>query len=221
MREDSRIIIDHHHPIYQAMRETVNQKHNGAFYYSKEIVNYFIPNIRTDRNWITVNTHGIGCDHAIMFIHSNIDTVRNYSWITRYKDLVLVCGIPETAEMLKEYGHTIYLPLSVKVDEVARFRCEKDRDTAFAGRRVKRVGADLSGCDFLENIPRTELLREMAHYKRVYAVGRTAIEALVLGCEILPYDPRFPDPSIWKVVDTFEAINILQERLDEYDRHCW
>ena len=63
-----------------------------------------------------------------------------------------------------------------------------------------------------------ELLKEMAKYKNVYAVGRTAIEAKILGCNILPYDPRFKDPSIWKVVDTMEAVSLLQKELDEIDK---
>lgn len=208
------MIIDHTHPIYQAAWDETAQKYNGAYYYSIEIVKYFIPAIKTDRSWVTVNVPGIGADHAIVFIHNNKMALKVYDWLRRYDDLILVCGIPETCEKVKEYGTPIYLPLSVNVDEVSQYRCEKDRDTAFAGRRVKRAGVPLEGIDFLENIPREQLLAEMAHYQKIYAVGRTAVEALVLGCEILPYDKRFPDPSIWKVVDTKDAINILQRELD-------
>lgn len=215
------MIIDHTHPIYRAAWTESRQKWNGAYYYSIEIVKYFIPAIKTDRSWVTVNVPGIGADHAIVFIHNNKMAPKVYDWLRRYDDLILVCGVPETCEKVKEYGTPIYLPLSVNVDEVIRYKCEKDRDTAFAGRRVKRAGVPLEGIDFLENIPREELLSEMAHYQKVYAVGRTAIEARVLGCEILPYDNRYPDPSIWEVVDTKDAIKLLQRELDKHDRHSW
>ena len=63
-----------------------------------------------------------------------------------------------------------------------------------------------------------ELLRRMAKYKYVYAVGRTAIEAKILGCEVLPYDPRFPDPSVWQILDNKDAAKILQEAIDEIEK---
>ena len=72
--------------------------------------------------------------------------------------------------------------------------------------------------DYIEGLPREELLAEMAKYKKVYAVGRTAIEAKILGCEVLPYDDRYPDPEIWQVLDNRDAAKILQEKLDEIDK---
>ena len=64
---------------------------------------------------------------------------------------------------------------------------------------------------------REDLLRRMTQYKTIYAVGRTSIEARALGCEIMPYDKRFPDPSIWRVLDNRDAAKILQQKLDEID----
>ena len=64
---------------------------------------------------------------------------------------------------------------------------------------------------------RQDMLPIMARYRRAYAVGRTAIEARILGCDVLPYDPRFPDPSVWKVVDNREAAAMLQKILDGID----
>lgn len=32
---------------------------NGANLYSGEIVEYFIPNIKTTRNWVTINLQGL------------------------------------------------------------------------------------------------------------------------------------------------------------------
>ena len=67
------MIIDHTHPAY--IRKWLNaglNQFNGAYYYSQEIVENIIPNIETDRNWITVNIKGVGCDHAIVFMHNNL-----------------------------------------------------------------------------------------------------------------------------------------------------
>jgi hypothetical protein len=70
----------------------------------------------------------------------------------------------------------------------------------------------------LSGMPRALLLAEMAKYEKVYAVGRTAIEAKILGCEILPYDDRFPDPEIWQILDSSKAAEILQKKLDKIDK---
>lgn len=189
-------------------------KYNGAYYYSKEICERIIPNVETDYNWVTINIQE-GFDHSIVFIHNNLHP-ESFDWLKEYKDLILVCGIPETAERMKYLGRTIYLPLSINVAEVEKYKCEKTKDTAFAGRKSKRKDRYLGrGIDYLENIPREALLSRMAEYRNIYAVGRTAIEAACLDCKILPYDDRFPDPSIWKVVDNLEAAKMLQEELNK------
>ena len=36
--------------------------------------------------------------------------------------------------------------------------------------------------------------------------------------EVLPYDPRYPDPSVWRVVDTMDAVKMLQEKLNAIDK---
>ena len=88
-------IIDHDNAVYRS--KWINSgvhRWNGAFFYSKEITKYFIPNIKTDRNWVTVNIDR-AMDHSIVFIHNNLHPER-YDYLKQYKDLVLVCGIPET-----------------------------------------------------------------------------------------------------------------------------
>lgn len=214
------IIIDHNHPKYrQRWNRAGLNKYNGAFYYSKEIVKNIIPNVQTDRNWITVNINGVGCDHSIVFIHNNLHP-ENYEWLRHYgyRDIVLVCGIPETVEKVQHIGHAIYLPLSVDVDYVKQFRTEKTKDTAFVGRPAKRRDIELpEGIDILEGLPRPQLLAEMAKYETVYAVGRTAIEAKILKCKLKAYDPRFPKVSRWKPLDNSKAAVMLQEMLDEID----
>lgn len=215
------MIIDHTHPAYIRKWQNAGlNQFNGAYYYSQEIVENIIPNIKTSRNWITVNVKGVGCDHAIVFIHNN-KYPSNYEWLKfyGYKDLVLVCGIPETVEKVAHLGKAIYLPISVDVDYVKQFRVEeKTKGTAFVGRPAKRKGLTLpDDIDYLEGLPREELLRTMAEYKTVYAVGRCAIEAKILGCKLKAYDPRFPKVSRWKILDNKDAVSMLQEELDRID----
>ena len=191
---------------------------NGACEYSKEIVKYFIPNIKTTRNWVTINIKGHAYDHSIVFIHNNLNP-SIYEWLKDYDDLILVCSLPETVEKVKEYGHPILVPLSIPIEEVKKYRVEKKTKVkAYAGRKGKYASVNARNCDRIEDLPRDEFLREMAEYHYIYAVGRAALEAKVLGCRILKYDPRFPDTTMWKVLDTMDAVKILQEELDKAER---
>ena len=215
------LIIDHDNKLYRWKWDRMGVgQYNGAFYYSKEIVKNIIPNVKTDRNWITVNVKGEGCDHAIVFVHNNL-TPEVYNWLTQYDDLVMVCGIPETCDRVKHIGRPIYLPLSIDTAYVKQFKLSKaERNgTAYAGRGAKRgiEGVYFPMCDMIENIPRPQFLQRIAHYEYIYAVGRTAIEAKALGCKILPYDPRYPDTSIWKVKDNKDAAKLLQKELNIID----
>lgn len=212
------MIISHEHPAYiRKWKSAGNNKYNGAFYYSQEIVNNIIPNVKTDRNWITVNLIGVGCDHSIVFIHNNKHPER-YEWLRQYKDVVLVCGVPETVDKVKHIGKAVYLPLSVDTEYIKQFRTEKTKDAAFVGRSGKRRGIRLpKDIDIIENLPREELLKRMAEYDTVYAVGRTAIEAKVLKCKLKAYDERYPKVSRWKPLDNLKAAEMLQEILNEID----
>ena len=199
-------------------------KYNGAYYYSKEIVANIIPNVKTDRNWMTVNIPRMGADHSIAFVHNNLHP-EIYDWLKMFNDVVLVCGVPETVGKMKERGfkNVIYLPLSIDVKYVEKFkRKQKTKKVAFAGRPGKHSNnydVDLpAGIDYLEGLPRDRMLQLMANYKQIFAVGRTAVEAKALGCEVLPYDARFPDPDIWEVIDNKEAAKILQKELDKIDK---
>lgn len=212
-------IISHEHPAYiRKWKAAGKNKYNGAYYYSKEIVENIIPRLRTDRNFITVNIEGVGCDHAVVFIHNNKHPEK-YEWLRKYDDLILVCGIPETVEKVAHLGRAIYLPLSVDVEHVKQFAVkEKTKEAAFVGRPAKRRGITLpEGVDIIENLPRDEMLAEMAKYKEIYAVGRCAIEAKVLKCRLKVYDPRFPKVSRWKPLDNAKAAAMLQEELDRID----
>lgn len=213
-------IIDHNHPSYRKRRGISGaNRWNGAFYYSEEIVKNIIPFVETDRNWMTINTPGVGYDHSIVFIHNNLHP-ELYDWLSKYKDLILVCGILETCVKMTHLGIPVYLPLSVDVEQVKAFaKPEKTKEMAFFGRKSKRKGIEFpEGADIIEGIPRAKMLSVMAEYRKVFAVGRTAIEAKILGCEILPYDPRFPNPDRWKIVDNREAAALLNQILKDVDR---
>lgn len=218
------MIIDHTNPLYVKKRNAMSQdgKYNGAYYYSKEIVKNIIPRVKTDRNWITIRLPEMTVhpDHSIIFIHNNRNP-NYYTYLKNYKDCILVCSLPTTAENLRFFGKTIYLPLSVDVKQVEKYRVkEKTKEIAYAGRKLKlsyfnnRVPKDV---EVLSGMPQSKLLREMAKYKTIYASGRTAIQAKILGCKVLPHETNFPDSSVWKVIDNRESARMLQKMLDEID----
>ncbi len=215
-------IIDHNRPEYKWRYEKLpdRDKHNGAVYYSREIVKNIIPNVKTDRPWVTIKAGTLMMDRAIVFVHNNVNFEKAYDYIKDYKDLILIVGLPDMVDRVKAYGTPIYLPLSVDVEEVAKHRQPKTRGRAFVGRyetRRRSAATFAADVDCIEGMPRDQLLDAMAKYEQVYAIGRTAIEAKVLGCEVLPFHPRLPDPEIWKVFDNREAAKLLQEELDKID----
>ena len=218
------MIIDHTNPIYAKKRNSMSKdgKYNGAYYYSREIVKNIIPNVKTDRNWITIRLPEMKDhpDHSIIFIHNNKNP-NYYDYLSNYKDCILVCSLPTTAENLQYFGKTIYLPLSVDVNYVKRFRVkEKTKEIAYAGRKLKlsyfnnRVP---SGTEILSGMTQAQLLKEMAKYKTIYASGRTAIQAKILGCKVLPHETNFPDSRVWKIFDNLDAAKMLQKMLNEID----
>lgn len=211
------MVIDHNDRMYRLRWSFMgDNRWNGAFYYSKEIVKNIIPNVSTDRNWVTVNERGRGTDHSIVFVHNNLHP-EHYEWLKKYDDVILVCGVPETVGKVEHIHPAIYLPLSIDVDYVKKFEREKDRDTAFFGRPGKSTGYDFGDADAVCGMRRDKMLAEMARYRKGYCVGRCALEFKALGGEVLPYDPRYPDPGIWQVLDNREAAKILQDKLDEID----
>lgn len=194
------------------------KRSNGAYWYTEEIEKRIVPHIETDRLWVLYNMRDVTFHHAIVFVHNNVEPL-NYTWLSRCKDLILVCGLPETCENMKGYGETLYLPLSIDVAEVEKHKQAKCRDVCYAGRATKRSYStvNLSGVPMLAGMDRDRFLDNLAQYRQVYAVGRVALEAKVLGCEVLPFDKRFPDPDIWVVRDNEEVIPLLQKGLDEIE----
>ena len=129
-----------------------------------------------------------------------------------------------TMPMIAQSGKTVIerttqtIMISVLMNERFARAFNVVRISAFCGRTAKaREHRFNPWTDILSGMERDKLLSEMARYKKVYAVGRTAIEAHALGCEVLFYDQRFRDPSFWKVVDSKDAAFMLQTILDAYD----
>lgn len=196
--------------------------HNGAYYYSKEIVKNIIPNVQTWRPWDTLGMKFLrSADHAIVFIHHNLDWDRVYRWLDKYKDQVLVCSTRPTYEWAISRGKkAIFLPLSIDVDYVRQFQTKKTKRACYAGNRwaFKREDEDKNIPGYVDfpppNLPRDEMLKFIAQYKELYAIGRCALEGLALGCEIKPFYHVYPDPACWRLLDNKTAAKHLQEKLD-------
>lgn len=216
------MIISHTHPRYQRIWDRAGEnRYNGAYYYSREIVQNIIPRVATDRNWITVNMQGAGCNHALCFVHNNLQPEK-YDWIHQYgfQDVILICSTMDTWHHFDDEGwKALYLPLSIDTEYVKSFERPKTKKVAFAGRKTKTIFGNLpDDIDYICGMKREDLLSAMAEYEQIYAVGRTAIEAKALGCEVLPYDVRYPNPELWQVKDNKEAAELLQEKLNIIDR---
>ena len=216
------MIIDHNHPEYIERRRKLGKgKYNGCYYYSKEIVDNIIPLVKTKRDWNTIGRDVEGMhDGMIVFLHDN-STPWNYAWLKNYKDLILVCSSEYTRDSVIYSGKTIMLPMSVDTEYVKKFRVkEKTKDTCFVGNTWVRanINSTIPGkVDFFSSLPREKLLKELAKYKRAYAIDRCAIEAKVLGCELLELDTRYGVDNIGQVLDNRDAAKILQKELDKID----
>lgn len=108
-------------------------------------------------------------DHSIVFIHNNLRPER-YDFLSKYNDLILVCGIPETCRKLDHLGKTIYLPLSVDVEYVKQFKVpdEKQSGTCYVGRKnkINYDGIYLPPeVDCISGLERNLLLQKLAYYK--------------------------------------------------------
>ena len=212
------MIIDH------TSRYYTNVIPNGALIYSINIKKNIIPNVKTKRNWVTIDTHQC-LDNSIIFIHSNVD-LEKYLYYKDYKNLILVASQPETVQKLREMeiaDHVIYLPLSIDVAETLKYKDTKPHTRegyCYAGRPDKPFVDGLRldrNITFLSRLTHPDLLTKLNNFKYCYAVGLTAIEAKLMGCTILPFDRRYPDTKIWKILDGKDAAAILQEKINKID----
>lgn len=218
------MIIDHNHPEYQKLRNKAKFQNHGCWFYSNEIVENIIPRVKTTRDWNTVGRDLEGMhDHMIVFLHDN-STPWNYGWLKKYKDLVLVCSSKYTMDSVKFSGRTIFLPMSIDTEYVKQFRApEKTKDTCFYGNPWVLENSDRTffpeeEIEIISNVPREDALKEVAKFKRCYAIDRCAQECQVLGCELKELWPRYSCDNFSKVLDNRDAAKILQEELDKLEK---
>lgn len=214
------MVIDHTHPEYiKRWNKLGKAQHNGCYYYSQEIVKNIIPNVKTNRDWNTIGRDVKGMrDGMIVFLHDNLSPW-HYDWLKNYNDLVLVCSSEYTAKSVQYWGNAFVLPMSIDTEYVKQFRMKKTKDTCFVGNVwVKEYAhqAIPNNVDFFSSLPREELLKEVAKYKKCYAIDRCAQECQVLGCELLPLKVGYGCDS-FDVLDNRDAAKILQAKLDELD----
>jgi hypothetical protein len=221
------MIIDHNHPEYIERRKKLGKgKYNGCYYYSVEIVENIIPRIKTKRSWNTVGRDVEGMSNGMIVILHDNSTPWNYDWLKNYDDLILVCSSKYTMDSVKYWGHTVFLPMSIDTEYVKQFRTKKTRDICFVGNKwVKNslrvpplpVSTVPDKIDFFSSLPREKLLKEVAKYKRGYAIDRCAQELLCLGVKLLPLETRYGCDDIGRLLDNRDAAKILQAELDKID----
>lgn len=216
------MIIDHNHPEYTKLRKKIPKgKYNGCWYYSNEIVDNIIPLVKTTRDWNTVGRELSGMhDGMIVFLHDN-STPWHYDWLKNYENLVLICSSEYTLKSVIYSGHTILLPMSIDTEYVKQFRTKKTKDTCFVGNVWVKENCHSkipNNVDFFSSMPREELLKEVAKYKRAMAIDRCAQECIVLGCELLPIKTSYHCDDVGRVLDNRDAAKILQQELDKIDK---
>ena len=221
-------IVDHTDRDYVALRKMLNTgKYNGAYYYSQEIVKNIIPNVKTDRPWNTLGMRSLGLQRdAIVFLHHNLNWEKVYGWMKgRYKNNIFVVNTQDTYNYIKSQGWpVIFLPLSIDVEYVQQFKTKKTKEVCHTGNRWSFIRQELkdnipANVDYPpDDLPREELLKFVAPYRKCYAIGRCALEALALGCEIMPFYHKWMEPSYWKLLSNQNAAVLLQKALGDIER---
>ena len=217
------IIIGTNNFQYRSYRKVFNSgKYNGAYYYAKEIEENIIPLVKTDRNWDLLGMKFTAhYAHSIVFIHHNLSFNETYKFLNKFDDQILVVSSWKTYSAAHDAGFkVIFVPLSIDIGYVQKFSTAKTKEACYAGNKWKFKEKDLARfvpdtVDCPEkDLPREKLLEFIAPYKKCYAIGRCALEARALGCEIMKCDSRY-EPDDFPLLDNKDAAKILQEELDK------
>lgn len=224
-RIDNIIIQDHTTKEYLIAQSKLSAgKFNGAYFYSKEIVESFIPNINTTYNWQTIN-HQTAPEHCIVFVHSN-NALERYDYLLKYNDVILVCSTHNSLNQLKRKGHkkVIYVPLSIDTDYLDNFKNDNEKNGTIATGNQWAFTNETKKF-FIKNnikhyhdIPREQLLTLMSNAETIYAIGRTAMEAIYLGANVIQPDKEYPVEKYTTYYKQEDAIRILQQEIDKYDK---
>jgi hypothetical protein len=221
----SRIICGTETPEYIELRKNMSGRFNGAYYYAKEFEDNIIPKVKTTRPWVLINMKDFCEDHAIVLIHDNHNPRGTYAWLRDYQDLIFICSTPTTFhDMQREKnGMAIYLPMSVDVDKVLSYAegyNEIEEPTAYYGNRWGIYKDELNvmlpeDCHIIDGVERSEALRDLSHYKTVWAIGRCAIEAKILGCDVKEIPYRYFKGPATDILDNRFAWNNLNEQIGD------
>lgn len=194
---------------------------NGAFYYAKELYDNVIPNIKTQRNWVLLNIPDCCWDNSIVFIHNNKNPER-YEWLKQFKNLIVVCSNFKTLKFMIDLlpkTHCIYIPLSIDIKYVEQFQSKrKTKKLGYYGRLEKCPEEILNddGIDKIFGPDREKNLKLLSKYKDVYAIGRCAIEAKCLKCNVIHHAGEYNNIS-FDLIDNSEIIPELQRLINEID----
>lgn len=202
--------------------------YNGAYYYATEIEDIILPSLNLKLN-TTIVTAGITLRNptripvgSIAICHNNQNPENEYRKLLN-RDLLWICSKKSTVDKMVKIGQkAIYIPLSIDTRYVEKFKTEKTKDIAFVGNRwgFKRdyLRSLPENIDQISNLPREQLLAEMAKYRKVIAEGRCLMEAQILGCEV--EIPDYDDPSIGAIfrepLDTLDAMGYWLDALTTF-----
>lgn len=191
--------------------------YNGAYWYSKELVENILPKIKSDRSAITINMDSYCEDNAVVFIHNN-DNPKRYEWLQKYKNLILICSKYETLATIIEImpkAHVVYLPLSIDTTYVKQFKAKrKTKNKCYIGRpstAPENLPKDVKVLGIME---RDKMLAEAAKYKIAYATGRCLLEAKCLGLKTVNTSKYTGSEEL---LDNKKVIPMLQKLLNEID----
>lgn len=162
-------------------------------------------------------------DNCIVFVHSN-NALDRYDYLLKYKNIVLVCSTNHSKQELIAKGHrqVIYVPLSIDTEYLAKFKSETKSGTIACG-NVWAFTSDTKnyfrskGIPHYHDLQRDELLALMGQSERVYAIGRTAMEAIYLGAEVIQPEKEYPVEKYTTYYTQDDAIKMMQEQLDNLE----
>lgn len=219
----SKIISSVHDQNYQKLYEALpnSAKYNGLYYYSQTFEKYIVPKVNTDRPWHLIGLKSCGGENnMIVLVHDNLHPDKVYSYLRKYTNTVCICNTRDSAEAVSKYSYSIFLPTCVEIEEVRQFGkgVKKDQDACFAGNPWPALRDEIE--QFVPPwvhrfgpMPREQFLPILAHYKNVYAIGVTAVEARALGCNILKRRAKF-EPEDFPLFDCKDAVKCIEHALD-------
>ena len=187
------IIYGTQSPVYKAYRSgSLRGKNNGAYFYPLEIENDILADFKhLDLLVITAAALRYNPRHipngSIVICHDYTRPLITYAKFLN-KDILWICSSEKAVKQFTDKNErAVFIPLSIDVDYVKKFKTTKTKDNAFVGNvwsyKQEYVNG-LEDVDIITELPRDELLKQMAQYKHVIAEGRCQMEALALGCKV-------------------------------------